>query len=59
VLVSDDEPVFPFILAGQFVEIISTLVTLNVCSAGELLDWPLAADDDPAVFEALLDCCDP
>ena len=41
---------FP-VMAAQFVSIISTLVTLNVWSADELLDW--------ALFEALLDCCDP
>jgi hypothetical protein len=53
---------FPFILAGQFVSIESTLVTLNVWSADEPLDWPLAADDGlvfPAFAALLLDCCDP
>jgi hypothetical protein len=50
-----------FHYCGQFVAIMSTLVTLNVWSADEPLDWPLAADDGlvfPA-FAALLDCCDP
>jgi len=44
---------FPFILAGQFVASVSTLVTLNVGSADEPLGWPLGA------LAALLDCCDP
>ena len=62
-LVSDCEPVLPFILAGQFVDTISTLVTSNVWSAVELLDWLLAADEDPGLllpaFEALVACCVP
>jgi hypothetical protein len=52
---------FPLILAGQFVETISTLVTFSAGSPDELLDWPPPADDGlvlPA-FAPPLDCCDP